>query len=208
MGSLSAPIRHSRARHFGLAGSDPAFSYQVYESVRVFEAFENVFGKDSPRLVKVISNQVANRGVCDDQVAALHDSKINPNGTMPTAMAGAPYFSGTSIGDLQSAIGDTQQWTTSTLACASGAGVPLISYEGGSDSFAAGNDGCVSLQHDPGMHDLYVSYLNGLSTAGQKGPFMQYTHVGSCWGLKEKTGDADSISPKYQGVLDWIAAHP
>lgn len=29
-----------------------------------------------------------------------------------------------------------------------------------------------------------------------------------CWGLKEKTSDSLSVSPKYQGVLDWLAAHP
>jgi hypothetical protein len=37
---------------------------------------------------------------------------------------------------------------------------------------------------------------------------MQYTHTGACWGLKEKTSDALSNSPKYQGVVDWLAAHP
>ena len=37
---------------------------------------------------------------------------------------------------------------------------------------------------------------------------MQYTHTGSCWGLKEKTGDALATSPKYKGVVDWLAAHP
>jgi hypothetical protein len=27
-------------------------------------------------------------------------------------------------------------------------------------------------------------------------------------GLKEKTSDSLAVSPKYQGVLDWLAAHP
>jgi hypothetical protein len=58
------------------------------------------------------------------------------------------------------------------------------------------------------MHDLYVSYLGGISGAGLKGPFMQYTHTGACWGLKEKTGDSLDVSPKYKGLLDWLAAHP
>jgi hypothetical protein len=31
---------------------------------------------------------------------------------------------------------------------------------------------------------------------------------GACWGMKVKTSDADSASPKYQGLLDWLAAHP
>jgi len=99
------------------------------------------------------------------------------------------------------------QWTTDSKGCASGGGLPLISYEGGSDSYAAGS-GCTTLQHDAGMHDLYTSYLDGISGAGMTGPFMQYTHTGACWGLKEKTSDALSNSPKYQGVADWLAAHP
>jgi len=37
---------------------------------------------------------------------------------------------------------------------------------------------------------------------------MQYTHTGDCWGLKVSTTDATSAAPKYQGVLDWLAAHP
>jgi hypothetical protein len=58
------------------------------------------------------------------------------------------------------------------------------------------------------MHDLYTSYLTGISGAGLTGPFMQYTHTGACWGLKEKTTDSVDVSPKYKGVLDWLAAHP
>jgi hypothetical protein len=47
-----------------------------------------------------------------------------------------------------------------------------------------------------------------MMAAGMSGPFNQYTHVGSCWGLKMATGDSNANSPKYQGVLNWLAAHP
>jgi hypothetical protein len=36
----------------------------------------------------------------------------------------------------------------------------------------------------------------------------QYTNVGNCWGLKMATGDSNANAPKYQGVLNWLAAHP
>ena len=58
------------------------------------------------------------------------------------------------------------------------------------------------------MHDLYKTYYDVQSAAGMTGPFNQHAHVGRCWGLKEKTSDSLSVSPKYQGVLDWLAAHP
>jgi hypothetical protein len=58
------------------------------------------------------------------------------------------------------------------------------------------------------MHDLYTAYFDSQLAAGMTGPLNQYTHVGECWGLKEKTRDSVTSSPKYQGVLDWLAAHP
>jgi hypothetical protein len=58
------------------------------------------------------------------------------------------------------------------------------------------------------MTNLYVTFLNSMMAAGMSGPFNQYTHVGSCWGLKMATGDSNANSPKYQGVLNWLAAHP
>jgi len=196
-----------KASDLGLSGSMPSASYYVYASVRMYEAFEAVFGKGSPRLVKVLSGQAAWTGPCDSQVTALGDATINPQGTKPDFYAIAPYFSGTSIQDLNSSISTVTGWTSSSKTCATSAGVPLISYEGGSDSFSAGS-GCTTLQHDSGMHDLYTSYLGAISGAGMTGPFMQYTHTGSCWGLKEKTGDSLATSPKYAAVLDFLAAHP
>jgi hypothetical protein len=196
-----------KASDLGLSGSMPSASYYVYASVRMYEAFEAVFGKGSPRLVKVLSGQAAWTGPCESQMTALGDSTINPNGTKPDFYAIAPYFSGTSIQDLDSSISTVTGWTSSSKTCATSGGVPLISYEGGSDSFSAGS-GCTTLQHDSGMHDLYTSYLDAISGAGMTGPFMQYTHTGSCWGLKEKTGDSLATSPKYAAVLDFLAAHP
>lgn len=179
----------------------------VYGSVRLFEQFESVFGTDNARLVKVLSGQAAWDGPCQVHMAALQNATINPNGTMPSVYAIAPYFGGESIAALQAAIADTASWTQSHVACASQLNLPLISYEGGSDSYSAG-DGCTTLQHDAGMYDLYTQYYEAQAEAGMTGPFVQYTHVGSCWGLKEKTSDTTANSPKYRAVVDWVAAHP
>jgi hypothetical protein len=198
----------SRAMSLALPGKTPAIAYQVYESVRMYETFESVFGKGSPRLVKVIAGQAAWTGPCSDEMTAFANKTINPNGTKADFYAIAPYFSGTSIQDLGTSIATVVQWTEASFTCASGGGLPLISYEGGSDSYSAPNNGCQSLQQDPGMHDLYTQYLDGISAAKLSGPFMQYTHTGACWGLKVKTGDSLSAAPKYKGVIDWLAAHP
>jgi len=92
------------------------------------------------------------------------------------------------------------------VTCVKGTGLPIVSYEGGQDSYAAGA-GCTTLQKDPAMHDLYGTFLDTIAAAGMTGPFVQYTHTGSCWGLKQKTSDPLTSAPKYKGVVDWIAAH-
>ena len=91
----------TQGTNLNLPGSDKALAYQVYASVRVWDAFEGVFGKGSPRLIKVLSGQHAWNGPCTSLMTALGDSSINPNGSQPTAFAVAPYFSGTSLAALQ-----------------------------------------------------------------------------------------------------------
>ncbi|HTB58316.1 MAG TPA: hypothetical protein VLC06_10600 [Polyangia bacterium] len=196
----------TQGQSLGLAGSDPAASFYVYQAVRLYEAFEAVFGAGSPRLVKVLSGQAAYDGPCTNDVKALSDTTINPNRTMPDVYAVAPYLSGTTVAAVSGAITGIKGGLQSNATCAAMASLPLVSYEGGSDSYAATN--CQAVQTDPGMHDVYTSYLDALVADGLQGPFMQYTHSGSCWGMKVKTSDAASASPKYQGLLDWLAAHP
>jgi hypothetical protein len=198
----------SQADALSLPGTDRAAAYYVYASVRLYETFEGVLGTGSPRLVKVLAGQAAWTGPCTEHMKDLADKTINPKGTMPDAYAIAPYFSGTSIAALKTSVPTMSGWTSSHVTCVKSAGLPVISYEGGQDSFAAGGTGCEALQTDPAMHDIYTSFLDGISSAGMKGPFVQYTHSGSCWGLKKKTSDATSAAPKYAGILDWIAAHP
>jgi hypothetical protein len=199
----------AQAKTLKLAGSDGAASYQVYESVRAFEAFEAVFGKGSPRLVKVIAGQAASTGPCDSEVAAFKDATINPNGTKADAYAIAPYFRGDSIDALKNTgVPEATGWVSDSAKCAKGAGWLLIAYEGGQDSYKNGDDSaCTTLQNDAAMHDIYGSFLDSMVGAKLTGPFMQYTHSGACWGLKQKTSDTLANSPKYKGVLDWLATH-
>jgi len=183
-------------------------SAYVYGAVRLFEQFESVFGKGNPRLVKVLSGQAAWDGPCQVHMRALKNTTLNPNGTMPTVYAIAPYFGGKSIAELQADIANTAKYTTAHVKCAGQLDLPVIAYEGGSDSYSAPNNGCTTLQHDPGMYALYQTYYDAHVAAGMTGPFGHYTHVGACWGLKEKTSDSLDVSPKYKGVVDWLAAHP
>jgi hypothetical protein len=143
------------------------------------------------------------------QLAALKDTKINPNGTKPSAYAVAPYFKGDSVDALQNdGIPEATSWMVESEKCASSASLPLIAYEGGQDSYELGEQGCAKLQRDASMRGVYMKFLDAMQGAKLKGPLMHYTHTGNCWGLKQKTSDSAADSPKYQGMLDWLKAHP
>lgn len=194
----------SEAKRLGLPGDNGAASYSVHASVRMFEEFSKVFADQPWRLVRVLSGQAAWSGPCEAQRAALGDPRINPARTRPDVYAVAPYVFGKSVAELRAGLPKAASWVAGHGSCVRKLGVPLISYEGGPDSFSLGK-GCVAVQQDPGMRALYADYLEGLFNAGLTGPFMQYTHTGDCWGVKRRTGDALESSPKYQGMLDWQA---
>jgi hypothetical protein len=189
----------------GLNGDDKAAAYLVHQSVRAFEAFESVFGEDSPRVVKVLAGQAAWVGPCEAHLKALEDAEINPRGTKASVYAVAPYFYGGSVSELRDGIAETAGWVADNVECAESAGLPLIGYEGGTDSYSLGESGCAELQRESGMRELYTEILEALSGAKMQGPFMHYTHSGNCWGLKQKTSDAADDAPKYQGMLDWLS---
>ena len=192
------------AAQLGLAGEDPAAAYQVYQSVRLFEAFTAVFGADNPRVVRVLAGQAGYVGPCKAQLAALTDPKINPKHTRPDVYAIAPYVHGRTLQELRSTgMARAKAGIAENLRCARGARLPLIAYEGGQDSFALGVEACERLQRDQGMRALYAALPDALAAAGLRGPFVHYTHSGACWGLKVKTTDSNAASPKYQGLLDW-----
>jgi hypothetical protein len=197
---------HARARaeQLGLSGSDPRMAYQVHQSVRLFEAFAQVFGADNPRVIKVLAGQAAYDGPCRAQLAALADAKINPKHTRPDVYAIAPYVHGRSVAELRGAgLTRATSWITDARMCADSAHLPLIAYEGGQDSFGLGVEACQQLQRNPGMRALYSALPDAMAAAGLRGPFMHYTHSGACWGLKVHTSDSAGASPKYQGLLDW-----
>ena len=190
----------------GLPGKDPAMVFQVEQSVQLFDAFSRTFGADNPRVVNVLAGQAAWAGPCNAQLAARAHPKINPKQIKPHVYAIAPYVHGESLEELRNAgLKQAEAWIADQLSCTKKAGLPLIAYEGGQDSFALGVSGCERLQRDPGLRALYASMPDAFAKAGLRGPFVHYTHSGACWGLKVYTSDSAAASPKYQGILDWFS---
>jgi hypothetical protein len=118
----------------------------------------------------------------------------------------APYVYGKSLEELRGAgLTQAKAWVAEELARARSAGLPLIAYEGGQDSFELGQPAlrapAARPRHTPAVQrDARCT----LAAAGLRGPFMHYTHSGSCWRLRVHSGDSPEASPKYQGLLDWL----
>jgi hypothetical protein len=205
---------NNRAAALGLSDIDvgayaePWWKYKVYASVRVFDQFEQVFGPNHPRLVKVLCGQLGyhwdgyshNHMILGD-LACLTDSTINPNSITINAYGVAPYWGSPSRSNLAE-ITRMMGWAHNSLNVT---GIPLVCYEAGSDNYSD-PAGCATVQADPGQEQLY---LDGLGMLEQycEGVVNQYCFVGECWGLKKAPGQPASAAPKWRGALQWINSH-
>jgi hypothetical protein len=206
---------YDRGNALGL-DSDPwsaAFKYQVYAAVRVFAQFEQVFGKNSPRVVKVLAGQSDNSWLTGVHIAALKDTRINPLGITANAYAIAPYFGLGVDGNSASAITQLADDMKSVLATVAeqhtviaGAGLRMVAYEGGQHVLTGAN----VVNARPEMYQLYTSYLDGV--APYFDVFMHYCHSGTwnsggAWGAETNLGATGAGSYKLKAINDWMAKH-
>lgn len=68
--------------------------YTVRRSIEVYEIFENVYGNTLPQRVTKVLAGAGFDWYMLNMYNALHDSLVNPKGTMPDAWATAPYVGG------------------------------------------------------------------------------------------------------------------
>ena len=187
---------------------EPWWAYTVYASVRAFEQFQNVFGVNNSRIVKVIAGQVGYHWAGTDvnhvtlgHLAALANPTINPNGTTIDAYAVAPYMGGQTMAAQHTAVDENVQgvvWAKNSLK---NTNIKLVCYEGGSDNYPDQN---LALTRDPQQESIYVEYLSKLDDYID-GPFNQYTFYGGCWGLKTVAGESPSVASKWRGWIDyWV----
>ena len=215
-GQPVGPYSSQQADALGLTGLDlngaycePWWKYYIYGSVRAFEQFESVFGRNSPRLVKVIAGQVSyNWGgynynhMIVGHLAALANSTINPNGTTFNAYAMGPYMGGQSMAEQHNSIAvdvEYMQYAKNSLTGTYGTGISLVCYEAGADNYP---DNSLALTYDPLQEQAYIDYLNALAPLCN-GVINQYCFYGGCWGLKNHAGQ--TAVPKWSGWLDYWA---
>lgn len=185
------------------------WAYHVYAAVRIFEQFEQVFGKSSPRVVKILSGQAANSAICKHHLVVLKDATVNPKQVGFDLYAIAPYFGGglSSIQGLKAEIAKAVTNVQNHRGSLKASGIPLIAYEGGQHVYT----NAASVNSDAAMYQIYVDYLKAMSQQIQ-GVFAHYTHVGKwgnggAWGAMEYTAQPLAKAHKYRAIVDWVKTY-
>lgn len=207
----------------GLA-SDPftaGIRYHAQRSVEIFDIFESVFG-GTDRLVRVLGaghvNALSVSEVMDWQNAYLHADAVATGayfgGTFGNAQ-NAPTTVNMTVPELLAALDvESQRSTSYALANAQAVaarGLDYVAYEGGqalvgvplvTNLFLATN-------RDPGMQPLYLAHLQRWQASGG-GLFMVFSHMSrydnsGSWGLLERQLQDPLTSPKWLGVMDFLA---
>lgn len=160
--------------------------YNTMRSIQVFDIFENVFGASSAtRVEKVLAS-----GPWDYppqvMVASLSNNTINPNGTLPDALAMAPYIGGdilmnmdfleicnaTTQDMIDSLRMGMERWMEEAVPWykhyADSLGIKTYAYEGGqhmaAPNFGAADSCSASIlaatSRDPAMQDIYCEYYD------------------------------------------------
>jgi hypothetical protein len=204
--------------------------YQAKRSVEIFAIWEDVFG-GTDRLVRVIGGQAVNT-YATEQILGYADSPAHAD-----AFAIAPYFgftvdeagaTGVKAGGIS---GITAQWAdiiasqntdylNAQKALCDSAGLKLIAYEGGQHLVGVGNavndDALTALltsaNRGPALRQLYVDYLNNWHSVSGGGVMCAFSHIGryskwGSWGMRENQAQDPAAAPKWQGCLDFLAAH-
>lgn len=190
-----------------------AFRFHAWAALRVFRAVEMVFGKDNPRVEKVLAEQAGQTHIAAQHLIVMNDAKMNPWGIKATSMAAAPYFGRNVNGSapdaaaqLREAINKSVEGSEKLKALADGAGLKLVAYEGGQHVINQAR----AINKSQEMYGLYTEYLAAMSKYYTE--FCHYAHVGKagekgCWGCMEVTGQPIADAPKYRALTEYSAKH-
>ena len=210
--------------------------FKTKRTLEIFGIFKDVFGRDSTRVVLVLSGFAANSWITERALIALNDPAINPEGYQIDAVAIAPYF-GANIDEeladffltatweeLRSYTSDIIQerrsWLQSHKQLADEYGAELIAYEGGQHFLCAGST-CedeefmaklAEFQRHDIMEELYREYYQSWFEEGGS-LFCTFSHIASAtsrygaWGLIESYDQPLSETPKLRAYLEAAATY-
>jgi hypothetical protein len=205
-GRYSGPYAAERGAAIGLTGDyyEKAAKYQTCGAASVWRGFDEVFGPDSERVVKVLAGQSANPWLTGIHLGELSNTTCNPTGSMPDAYAVAPYMEGTTPAALRGHIPNLVAFLKDHAAAVEPYGIPLIAYEGGQHAISNAD----AASNDPAMYDAYIDFLNAIS------PYIEvfaHYNLNQTWGSGGAWGavntDFNHDSHKIRAMSDWAAAN-
>lgn len=161
----------------------PEFGFQPYAAIRLWDAFEKEFGKNSPQVVKVLAGwSSAIRWNANwpenEHWSVINSNQHNPNEIYPDVYAIAPYFSSPDDGAIANATAEI----AAHYAITQKYGVGLVAYEGGEHT----DNGATKDQASIEGH--YTKYLNDISP--YLSLFVNYKLFGPTWGMADTVGGA------------------
>ena len=219
---------NQQSQTYGYASpyGQPAIFYAV-RSVQIFKIIQNVYGStDSGRLVRVLAGQAAWDNFLTNMLA-YRDTAANAD-----VLAIAPYFGTTSASTsstpdqlidqmLANMRGDVKTWMTHNAALAAQYHLTMKAYESGPGDttyqFPSNQQDqmtalFIAANRNARMHDVMTEYYGQWAAAGGN-TMNQFNDIGSWskygfWATLEYVTEGASSSPRYQGLLDFIAQHP
>lgn len=193
-------------------------AFCVWQSIKIFDAFEAVFGAPAmgSRVIRVFAYG-GNMDTGRQGLSEVYQSATwNPNNTKIDMLAMAPYI-GHSLNGLSPTItADFHAEIDTRLASEIAEAaedqttfqIPLLGcYEAG--QHLTTNAGAWT--QNPEIYDEYRYMLDRWSLHFDL--FMHYTHTGrwsaqQAWGALDQTGQSASVAHKYRALVDWKLANP
>lgn len=227
--SIFSQAHHAREKGIELKLSDNPFQAQLYyyskRSVEIFKIWEEVFGNEKNRIVRVLSSQAANPWV-SQQILEFNENYKNCD-----ALAIAPYF-GHSYGnpknqekvenmtpdeifkELPSEIDRLMETCKKHKQLCDKYNLKLIAYEGGQHFVGHGgaenneklNKLFFAVNKDPRIKDIYQNYLKKWKEIGGD-VFVLFSSMSrpskwGSWGLLEYETQSPDQAPKYKAILE------
>lgn len=192
------------------------------QCLRLFEIWEDVFGDQSDRLIRVVGTQLVNHGVTNgildhipegsadilSPASYFHINRfLDPSGI--TEDTPLEVIIDASIQGIEEA-GEHMEWC---VARAADKGMEVVAYEGGQHlaNVFGGNHPSIEkfaqVNKDPRMYDLYMQHFERQIDAGAKG-ICHLTFVSDqdsqygAWGSLDHQTQDPSEAPKYRALLD------
>ena len=205
---------------------EAAWYYTGLRSEQVFKIFEDVFGDEMDRVVRVVPTQAANVYVLHQILKAgnvtnhMDAIAIAPYITLNVDEQNADRIAAMSTDEIMDLVKkehypQSVDWIQKHAEVARMYGVKLIAYEGGQHLVGIGqavnNDALTealkAANRSEQMGALYTRYFDAWEDAGGD-LFCVWCSIGDwskwgSWGLAEFANDNPNDIPKYKAVLDW-----